>query len=356
MSAVPSMVAPRSIMTSSTSPRTRSTSARPTIHGQVRYLRRVRDRGPTLTFTDAGVPNSWVRCGGLPAVGSSATVGSSWWTGGVGRCPAATSARTARPGTGGRATRSVGSTSGAPSRGAAGSGSVMAVPPWTSAGTAPCSAASVARACPARRRVTPAREVTSATGARSAGGEPLGEDRPDLDVPRQERALVQPLAPQPAGHLVVALAGVAGAAGRGDVVEGVAPAPGDGQHAVALQRRAGRAAVRAATPRRLQRRPLPGAEVVLDPLHPALALARVPRTRGPARHGPERRAAESVGEVDTRLVERVHPHGRAGDLDLGGRERAAVGPDAVPAGHQGPQERVVSRPPQLTGDVAGPRA
>ena len=115
---------------------------------------------------------------------------------------------------------------------------------------------------------------------------------PDLLVPHQERPLVQPLAPEPAGDLVVALAGVAGPARRRDVVERVAPAPGDRQHAVALQRPVGRAAVGAAAPRRLERGPLLVAEVVLDALHPALAprahLAfrlrdrHLPRLVGPA--------------------------------------------------------------------------
>ena len=108
------------------------------------------------------------------------------------------------------------------------------------------------------------------------GSEPQRERRVDLEVAQQEGALVEPLPPQPAGDLVVALAGVAGAAGRHDVVERVAPAAGERQHAVALQRLVGRAAVRAATPRRLERGPLLVAEVVLDAIHPALASAGGP--------------------------------------------------------------------------------
>ena len=58
----------------------------------------------------------------------------------------------------------------------------------------------------------------------------------DLGVPHEERALVEALAAQPRGDLVVALARVARAAGRRDVVERVAPTAGDRQHAVPLQR------------------------------------------------------------------------------------------------------------------------
>src|SRR4051812_20380515 len=54
-----------------------------------------------------------------------------------------------------------------------------------------------------------------------------GERRLDLDVPDQEGTFVEPLAPQPPGDLVVALAGVARPAGRGDVVERVAAAAGE---------------------------------------------------------------------------------------------------------------------------------
>ena len=59
---------------------------------------------------------------------------------------------------------------------------------------------------------------------RRVDGELQGEGRVDLEVAQQEGALVEPLAPEPAGDLVVALAGVARAAGRRDVVERVAPA------------------------------------------------------------------------------------------------------------------------------------
>src|SRR4051812_14799193 len=91
---------------------------------------------------------------------------------------------------------------------------------------------------------------------------------------QQEAALIELLPTEPGGHLVVALAGVARATSRYDVVERVAPASGDRQHAVALERVVGPSAVRAAAPRRLDRRPLRVAEVVLDAIHPTFALAR----------------------------------------------------------------------------------
>lgn len=97
--------------------------------------------------------------------------------------------------------------------------------------------------------------------------------RPDLEVAQQEGPLVEPLSPEPAGDLLVALAGVACAAGRHDVVERVSPAPRDGEYAVALQRLVGRTAVRAPTPSRLECRPLLIAQVVLDAIHAAFASA-----------------------------------------------------------------------------------
>jgi hypothetical protein len=60
----------------------------------------------------------------------------------------------------------------------------------------------------------------------------------------------------------------------------------DRQHAVALHRAVGRAAVGAAVPRRLERRPLLVGEVVRDARHPALAPAGVRRcARSAGRHG-----------------------------------------------------------------------
>jgi hypothetical protein len=115
---------------------------------------------------------------------------------------------------------------------------------------------------------------------------PQGERRVDLQVAQQEGALVEPPAPQPAGDFLVALAGVAGAAGRRDVVERIAAAARDCQHAVALERHADRAAVGAATPSLLERDPLFGAQVMLDPLYPAPAPAGVPGPAGSVdRHG-----------------------------------------------------------------------
>src|SRR3954452_8867785 len=104
-------------------------------------------------------------------------------------------------------------------------------------------------------------------------GEPEGEGGADLGVTQEERPLVEALAPQPAGDLVVALAGVARAARRGDVRQRVTTAARQREHAVPLERPVGGPAVRAAAPLLLQRRPLVGLEVVLDPLHPARALA-----------------------------------------------------------------------------------
>src|SRR4029079_8692629 len=50
----------------------------------------------------------------------------------------------------------------------------------------------------------------------------------------------------------------------------------DGEHAVALQGRVRRTAVRATAPRVLERGPLLVAEIVLDAVHPALASPRRP--------------------------------------------------------------------------------
>ncbi len=77
---------------------------------------------------------------------------------------------------------------------------------------------------------------------------PCGEH---LDMAQQERALVEALAAQPAGDLVVALARVARAARGHHVQQGVAATARDRQHAVLLQRRSCLAAVGAAAPRLL---------------------------------------------------------------------------------------------------------
>ena len=115
----------------------------------------------------------------------------------------------------------------------------------------------------------------------------------DLEVAQEEGALVETLSPEPTSDLVVALARVAGAARRRDVVERVSTAAGQRQNAVALERLVGRTAVRASAPRVLQRRPLPGAQVVLHTSHAALALARTSRLPTPIdRH------RSSVGRAD----------------------------------------------------------
>src|SRR4051812_12863110 len=110
---------------------------------------------------------------------------------------------------------------------------------------------------------------------------------------QQECPLVEPLAPEPAGDFVVALAGVARTARRRDVVQRVSPTPGERLYTVPLQRNICRAAIRTATPCRLERGPLFDAEVVLDAIHPTLAPTGVlgfpttcdhhlPRLAGPA--------------------------------------------------------------------------
>ena len=110
--------------------------------------------------------------------------------------------------------------------------------------------------------------------------EPLSSEnreiRTYLGVTQEERALVEPFAPQPGGHLVVALAGVARATCRNHVPERVATAAGDGQDAVALKRPLGGAAVRAPSPGMLQGSPLSVREVVDDLRHAALAPPRSP--------------------------------------------------------------------------------
>src|SRR5262245_50416396 len=103
--------------------------------------------------------------------------------------------------------------------------------------------------------------------------EPPSERGADLEVAQEERPLVEPPSPHPAGDLVVALARVAGAAGRHDVVERVSATTGHSEYAIALHRAVGCAAVRAPTPSRLERIPLLVAEVVLRALHPASAAA-----------------------------------------------------------------------------------
>ena len=132
-------------------------------------------------------------------------------------------------------------------------------PPRTQSGSSPCS-----------RRYVSVFTGTLRTRIQASQHDGTARERgADLEMAQQERPLVEPPSTQPAGDLVVALAGVARTARRHHVVERVAAPTGDRQHAVALQWTVGRAAVRAPTPRRLQRHPLLGGEVVLDTLHPA---------------------------------------------------------------------------------------
>lgn len=71
--------------------------------------------------------------------------------------------------------------------------------------------------------------------ASSQSPEPQSERGVDLQLPQQESALIEAPATQPAGYFLVPLAGVVSAAGRGDIVERVAPAARDRQHVVALE-------------------------------------------------------------------------------------------------------------------------
>src|SRR3546814_13618770 len=103
---------------------------------------------------------------------------------------------------------------------------------------------------------------------------------------QEEGARGELLATEPAGDLVVALAGVARPAGRCDVVERVAPAAGESEHAVALQGSGGGAAAGAAAPGVLEGGPLLVASAVVHPGHPALALACAARLAPPVARPP----------------------------------------------------------------------
>ena len=128
------------------------------------------------------------------------------------------------------------------------------------------------------------RAELAATAERSCGRPPSGvrgirrgaqhaapEEAADFEVAEQEGSFVESLPAEPVRDFFVALAGVAGATGGNDVVEGVAPATGDRQDTVALQRSVGRTAVRAPGPRVLQRSPLAVGEVVNHALQSTLA-------------------------------------------------------------------------------------
>src|SRR3546814_4521732 len=106
--------------------------------------------------------------------------------------------------------------------------------------------------CPTHRLNVPPREVRwdRRPGSGEVGlgvcvrwREAVAHGGADLVMAQEEGALVELLATEPAGDLVVALAGVARPAGRCDVVERVAPAAGESEHAVALQGSGGGAAV-----------------------------------------------------------------------------------------------------------------
>ena|GEM_PF-1611994 len=90
--------------------------------------------------------------------------------------------------------------------------------------------------------------------------------RRELVPPHQEHLLVELLAPQPAGDLVVALARAARPTDRYDVVTGRATATRQRQNAVLLQREASGTAVGATTPEFLQRGPLGRGQVVVGKL------------------------------------------------------------------------------------------
>ena len=157
--------------------------------------------------------------------------------------------------------------------------------------------------------VPPGAGTAKQTTPASLGGRPAVEPRreltADLDVSKEEGALVEAFPAQPTRDFVVALARIARAACRYDVGKGVPTATRHRQHAVALQRRGRLAAVRTAAPCLLQGRPLIGGEIVLDALHAPLASRRCPRPARPTRgHEPRVGArgecsADSVG-VNTR--------------------------------------------------------
>ena len=96
------------------------------------------------------------------------------------------------------------------------------------------------------------------------------ESRFDPRIAQQEGAFIQTLPPKPAGDFVIAFAGIAGTAGRYDVVQGISSAAGQRQHAVALQWLADYPAVCAPTPRLPESGPLLVAKVVCNAIHPTL--------------------------------------------------------------------------------------
>jgi hypothetical protein len=101
-------------------------------------------------------------------------------------------------------------------------------------------------------------------------GELRGEFKLYFEMANEEAAFVEAFSPHPTRDFVVALAGVARATSRRDVVEGVATATGQCQYAISLQRRDDCSAIRATTPGLLQCKPLLVAEVMLNAVHPTL--------------------------------------------------------------------------------------
>lgn len=125
----------------------------------------------------------------------------------------------------------------------------------------------------------------------------------DGGFPKQKPALVQLLSPQPAGHLEIALAGIAGPAGGHDVVERVSSAARDGLHTVFLQVCVVSLAIGTATPNLLQRSPLLGREVMVDLRHATLATSGVHRGAAASWHPASLRPhAGSVAQAGPQLI------------------------------------------------------
>lgn len=137
----------------------------------------------------------------------------------------------------------------------------------------------------------------------------------DLVLPQQKSSFVQLLASHPAGHLGIALAGVARAAAGYDVGDHVAPSARDRQHAILLQGSLGCAAVGASAPRSLQRGPLHVGQVVHFRGDAPSTTARISHcARGPAsRHGQKLRPdVVAFGDVTGVSAQSGRNHPRIG--------------------------------------------
>ena len=138
------------------------------------------------------------------------------------------------------------------------------------------------------------------------------QDLVDLRLPQQKSSLVQLLATHPAGHLGIALTGVAGTTTGHDVGKLVSSAARYGQHAILLQWRTHRPAVRASAPRHFQCVPLRIGEVVNLRGDAPPATAGVPDcARWPSsRHGSSLSRAYSFFAAERRVYQagwcRVH--------------------------------------------------